>query len=79
MADLGHHVGQSVGGGLVVWVGLVLVRVEVATLVEDGVGVVVQDGLGVLKVPVHVAARERLHLPGVRNCGQLGGRQANKQ
>lgn len=79
MADLRHHIGQCLGGGLVVWVSPVIVRVEVAMFVKFGIGVVFQHGLGVLKVPVHVATRERLHLASVRDCGQLGGKQTDRQ
>ena len=44
MADLRHHTGQCLGGGLVVWVSLVVVRVEVAMFVKFGIGVVFQHG-----------------------------------
>lgn len=79
MADLRHHVSQCLGRLLVVWVSLVVVRVEVAMFVKFGIGVVFQHGLGVLKVPVPVATRERLHLASVRDCGQLGGKQTDRQ
>lgn len=35
LADLRDHVGEGVGGGAVVWGGLVLVRVQVTSLVQD--------------------------------------------
>lgn len=45
LSDLRNHVCQSVGGCFVVGVGLVLVRIQLSTLVDHGVGVVIKDSL----------------------------------
>lgn len=62
LPDLWDHVGQGVGGGTVVWGGLVLVRVQVTSLIQNHVGVVVQHRLAVLKLHMQVAGGERQHV-----------------
>ena len=62
LPDLRDHIGQSVGGGAVVWGGLVLVWVQVTSLIQDHIRVVIQDRLAVLKLHVQVACGEGQHV-----------------
>lgn len=71
LPDLRDHIGQGVGGCLVVGVRLMLIRVQVATLKVHSVGVVFQHRLSILKTAMEVALRKGLHLPKIRHCGEL--------
>ena len=62
LLDLRNHVGQGVGGGLVVRVSMVLVGVQLASLVVHNVGIVFQHSLGILELAVKVSPREGLHV-----------------
>ena len=52
LSDLRDHVCQRVGGGFVMDVGLVLVRIQLTTFKHDTVGVVFKHGLSILKALV---------------------------
>lgn len=73
LSDLRDHVRQSVGGSFVVWVGLVLVWIQLTAFEDDAVRVVVEHGLSVLEALMKVFRGERLHLSGARHCGELSG------
>lgn len=76
LAHLRDHVGQSIGGGAVMWGGLILVQVQVTSLVQDHVRVVIQHCLAVLKLVVQVASGEGLHVSIAIDLCQLGGHRA---